>query len=69
MIFLPDAEKTGEEKDKEKEKREETPAATEATDAKDKSEAADMKKGTFHSLKSLKKQLFFTIWCLCCLSQ
>ena len=61
MIFLPDAEKTSEEKDKEKEKREETPAATEATDAKDKSEAADMKKGKSHSLKSRKKQLFFTI--------
>lgn len=69
MIFLPDAEKAGEEKDKEKEKREETPATMEATDAKDKSEAADMKKGMSHCLKIHKKLLIFAIRCLCRLSQ
>lgn len=55
-IFFPaDAEKAGEEKDKEKEKREDMIAAAE-TDTKDKSEAADMKKGTSHSLKTLMKR-------------
>lgn len=34
----------------EKEKDKETPAATEATDAKDKAEVADVKKGTSHRL-------------------
>ncbi|CAK6952949.1 chromodomain-helicase-DNA-binding protein 3 isoform X5 [Scomber scombrus] len=52
-----DAEKTGEEKDKEKEKREETPAATEATDAKDKSEAADMKKEEVKGEKDVGKEI------------
>lgn len=43
LCFLPsDGEKSAEEKEKEKE----APAATEVTDVKDKSEAADMKKGT-----------------------
>lgn len=43
LPFLPsDGEKSAEEKEKDKE----APAATEATDVKDKSEAADMKKGT-----------------------
>ncbi|KAG7241601.1 hypothetical protein INR49_025521 [Caranx melampygus] len=37
-------EKPGEEKEKDKEKRDDTPTATEATEAKDKSEVADMKK-------------------------
>lgn len=43
-----EAEKAAEEKEKDKERREET--ATEATDAKDKTEAADVKKGTSHCL-------------------
>lgn len=43
LCFLrSDGEKSAEEKEKDKE----APAATEATDVKDKSEAADMKKGT-----------------------
>lgn len=43
LCFPPsDGEKPAEEKEKDKE----APAATEATDVKDKSEAADMKKGT-----------------------
>lgn len=43
LCFLPsDGEKSAEEKEIDKE----APAATEATDVKDKSEAADMKKGT-----------------------
>lgn len=41
-----DGEKAGEERVKEKEKREETP--TETTDAKEKTEVADLKKGTSH---------------------
>ncbi|XP_042257215.1 chromodomain-helicase-DNA-binding protein 3 isoform X1 [Thunnus maccoyii] len=52
-----DAEKSGEEKDKEKEKREETPTATETTDAKDKSEAADMKKEEVKGEKDAGKEL------------
>lgn len=47
LCFLrSDGEKSAEEKEKDKE----APAATEATDVKDKSEAADMKKGTRLSL-------------------
>ncbi|XP_067435408.1 chromodomain-helicase-DNA-binding protein 3 isoform X2 [Thunnus thynnus] len=52
-----EAEKSGEEKDKEKEKREETPTATETTDAKDKSEAADMKKEEVKGEKDAGKEL------------
>ena len=42
--FPVEGEKAGEEREKDREKREET----EATDARDKSEAADVKKGASH---------------------
>lgn len=45
MFFFPaEGEKAGEEKQKDKE----TPTATEATEAKDKPEVADVKKGISH---------------------
>lgn len=50
VFFLAEAEKTGEEKEKDKDKHEETQTATEATDAKDKTEVADVKKGMSHCL-------------------
>lgn len=43
MFFPVEAEKASEEKEK-------TPTATEASDAKDKTEVADVKKGTSHCL-------------------
>uniref|UniRef100_A0A667Z319 Chromodomain helicase DNA binding protein 3 n=1 Tax=Myripristis murdjan TaxID=586833 RepID=A0A667Z319_9TELE len=46
VLLVADAEKAGEEKEKEKEKREETPAPTETPEAKDKPEVTDVKKGT-----------------------
>ncbi|KAM7377244.1 hypothetical protein PAMA_013841 [Pampus argenteus] len=52
-----DAEKAGEEKNKDKEKREETPTATETTDAKDKSEAADVKKEEVKGEKDAGKEV------------
>lgn len=46
IVFFPtEGEKPGEEKDKDKAKPEEAPSAT---DAKDKTEAPDVKKGTPH---------------------
>lgn len=46
--FPAEAEKAVEEKDKDKEKRKETSTAAEAADPKDKTEAADLKKGMSH---------------------
>lgn len=48
--YILTGEKAGEEKEKDKEKRDDTPKATEATDAKEKSEAADVKKGSSDAL-------------------
>lgn len=46
VMFIPaEGEKTGEEREKDKEKREDIPTATEVTDAKEKSDLADVKKG------------------------
>ncbi|XP_044040910.1 chromodomain-helicase-DNA-binding protein 3 isoform X1 [Siniperca chuatsi] len=50
-----EGEKAGDEKDKEK--REETPTATEAADAKDKHEVADMKKEEFKGEKDAGKEV------------
>lgn len=50
-MFLPaEEEKMGDEREKDKEKREVTPTAMEVTDAKDKPEAGDVKKGTSRCL-------------------
>lgn len=53
MSFPAEGEKAAQEKEKDKEKRGETPTATEATDAKDKTEVSDVKKGMSHCLSML----------------
>lgn len=60
MFFPAEAEKASEEKEK-------TPTATEVTDAKDKAEVADVKKGTSHCLwcDAAKYLHFFTKQYLC----
>lgn len=48
--YILTAEKAGEEKEKDKEKRDDAATTTEVTEAKEKSEAADVKKGASEAL-------------------
>uniref|UniRef100_A0A4W6CQX1 Chromodomain helicase DNA binding protein 3 n=1 Tax=Lates calcarifer TaxID=8187 RepID=A0A4W6CQX1_LATCA len=55
VMFIPaEGEKTGEEREKDKEKREDIPTATEVTDAKEKSDLADEVKGEKDAGKDVK---------------